>query len=97
LRVSDRCHYFCHEIENYVTDENGNLPEGGDHLLDCKRYILRHINYKFVERVEQQRAHLEARGITDINAPREIELAQNWDDEVLFQSVNADPWDTSYN
>jgi hypothetical protein len=32
LRVSDRCHYFCHEIENYVTDENGNLPEGGDHL-----------------------------------------------------------------
>jgi len=96
LYVSDRCINFIKEVENYVTDEKGDLPEDGDHLLDDFRYILRHVNYKFVERVEAQRAHLQARDIEGLSQSRELDLVTGWDEEVLFNSINADPWDITF-
>lgn len=35
FQVSERCKNFVHEIENYVTDDEGKLPNINDHLMDC--------------------------------------------------------------
>jgi len=43
--VSDKCKYLPWEIENYVKDKNGKIPKKDDHLIDCVRYALGHLNY----------------------------------------------------
>ncbi len=50
--VSKRCAKFIWEIENFVTDDRGNYINRDDHLIDCFRYSLRHVKFKFVEKVE---------------------------------------------
>ncbi len=95
FHVSDRCTHLVHEIENYVTDESGSLPDGGDHLLDCFRYILRHVNYQFIERVDAQRQNLEERQylIDGVKAEHRESLL-DWDEDLLINSLNAESWDT---
>lgn len=54
LHVSDRLKNFIFEIENYVTDDKGRLPDKDDHLLDCLFYLVSFCNYKFIEGVKQK-------------------------------------------
>lgn len=64
LRVSDRCKMFMFEVENYVTDEKGDIPDKDDHLLDCFFYLLSGSGYKFIERerVNSQRGAISVLG-----------------------------------
>ena len=54
LHVSDRLKNFIFEIENYVTDDKGRLPDKDDHLLDCLFYLVSFCNYKFIEGVKEK-------------------------------------------
>jgi hypothetical protein len=38
--IAERCQACISEIENYTTDEKGNLAKHKDHLIDCMRYLL---------------------------------------------------------
>jgi hypothetical protein len=48
LTVSDRCRWFCWEIDNYILDDNGKIPKEHDHLIDCFRYFLSSAVYSSV-------------------------------------------------
>lgn len=50
LVVSDRLTKLPWEIVNYVTDENGDLPDDHDHLVDAFSYLVAATNFRFVER-----------------------------------------------
>lgn len=54
IYISDRCHWLRWEIESYVTDEKGELPEKNDHLLDCLRYGMNLVNCKIIERADSK-------------------------------------------
>lgn len=38
--VNVECEWINTEFANYCTDENGKIPKGRDHTIDCVRYLL---------------------------------------------------------
>lgn len=91
LFVSDKCQSLIWEIESYVTDENNKLPDENDHLVDCARYMLNHVGFKFVEKIAPEDVKvLEENRI--INNPVQIVKPQteDWTENVL------DNFDTAY-
>lgn len=52
IMISDRCENFIKEVEQYSTDQHGNIPKKNDHLIDCCRYVLGGANYSMVEVLE---------------------------------------------
>ena len=38
--ISERCHKFFWELDNYRKDDQGRIVKRDDHLIDCARYIL---------------------------------------------------------
>jgi hypothetical protein len=38
--ISERCHKFFWELDNYRKDDEGRIVKRDDHLIDCARYIL---------------------------------------------------------
>lgn len=55
ILMSERCEKLFWEIENYVTDEKGDLPDDHDHLLDDLRYLVRACSFKFLEAVNTEK------------------------------------------
>lgn len=53
LFVSDRLTKLPWEIDNFVTDEDGDFPDNHDHLLDCLFYLMAASNFRFVEQVRE--------------------------------------------
>lgn len=52
--VSDRCHWFIWELENWRKDKRGQIPKINDHLIDCARYGLHAADY-FLTREEMDK------------------------------------------
>ncbi|TXH42154.1 MAG: hypothetical protein E6Q97_36240 [Desulfurellales bacterium] len=59
ILISSRCVKLCWEIENYVTDDNGELPIVDDHLIDCLRYGIKGCRFKFVEGVSRKESEVD--------------------------------------
>lgn len=88
--VSDRLAKLPWEIENFVTDDKGRLPDDHDHLLDCVCYLLVHSGFKFVEKADPQRLI-----ITDATVGRFHKFTHNqplegWADTVTETSLEGD-------
>jgi hypothetical protein len=47
LFVNQDCKNFIYELENYFTDEHGNIPKEHDHVIDCCRYSIQASNVRF--------------------------------------------------
>lgn len=90
--VSDRCYWFRWEIESYVTDEEGRLPDANDHLLDDFFYFLQLSNWAPIERAEDTLAPIEASPGVDPQAPRRVE-ASEWADNVVEGSLGVSSHD----
>ena len=52
IMISEECEWFIHEIENYITKEDGSLYKKKDHLLDPYRYFIEYIAYNLPEEPE---------------------------------------------
>jgi len=50
--VSDRCKKFIWEIENYVTNDAGDMPGKDDHLMDCLDYGVPALNIKTKQKAQ---------------------------------------------
>jgi len=79
IKVSSRCEKFCWEVENYVTDDRGNIPKEDDHLIDCLRYGLMSIRYDFNLEVEPKDLEFEQREVIRYYTP-EDDLAGYFDE-----------------
>lgn len=47
MYVSDKCKNFVSEMEGYVLNDNGDLPDEDDHLMDCLNYLAAACNFRF--------------------------------------------------
>jgi len=81
VHVSDRCRNLIWEIENYVTDEYGRLPDKDDHLVDCLIYLVSACNFRFVENV----------------LAKTNELPQKYTIEQEFQKTPTEDWTEALN
>lgn len=93
--VSDRCKKFIWELENYVTDDAGNLPDTDDHLMDCVFYSAPALNIKVKEKVrmgETRPLYLNSdrRGIKVKTLPMKD---ADWGEDVFVDSLSYDPCD----
>lgn len=61
IQISDLCNFFCLEISRYKTDKMGRVPDGSDHLIDCFRYFLNWIGYRFQKKVKAGKPPIEKR------------------------------------
>lgn len=48
--VASRCVHIIAEMENYLTDENGEYPDRDNHGLDLTRYCFKRMNYTYNEK-----------------------------------------------
>ena len=55
VTISDRCINLVKEIENYATDDKGNIAKKDDHLIDAYRYLNAAAHYSMVEVLEQKK------------------------------------------
>lgn len=49
LNIAEECKNLVHEIENYVTNERGEIVKKKDHLIDGLRYLLAASNFSLLE------------------------------------------------
>lgn len=49
LFVAAECPNFVFEIENYVSDADGDFPKKDDHLIDTFRYLLLHSGFELTQ------------------------------------------------
>lgn len=97
LFVSERCVKFAWEVENFITDDKGNYMNGRDHLLDCVRYILRFVNYRFVEKVYRDKLERNQGGYTSSDPfVHNKSNLKDWADDIMSSVDNAPPWDTIF-
>lgn len=82
LIVSKRCEWFAWEIESYVTDEDGKLPDANDHLLDTFFYFMHFSNWKLLEKVDRS-LDVEVRP----DKPMQIE-PEDWANQALDDSLH---------
>lgn len=47
--IAEECVHTIAEVENYLTDDNGNYPDANNHALDDFRYLLKADNYKLIQ------------------------------------------------
>jgi len=94
--VSDRCKKFVWELENYVTDDAGNLPDGAVHLMDCFDYSIPALNVKTRERLRN--SELKFNWVAS-ESNRRIKIKElpnknsDWGDNVFEDSLSYDPCD----
>jgi hypothetical protein len=50
LFISDKCFYLAWELDQFVTDENGEYPTTNEHLIDNFRYLVEACHFTFAER-----------------------------------------------
>lgn len=75
LLIPDHSEKLIWEIENYATDEEGNLPKKHDHLVDDLRYLIAASAYNINEEVDEERQEELA---TDYALPRHRSLMQDY-------------------
>jgi hypothetical protein len=83
LSVSDRCYWFRWEIESYVTDKDGKLPDRNNHLLDCGKYLMNATGWKLMEKGEQDL-------IPVVSKQNNVAIPiENWADNIVEASLET--------
>lgn len=73
--MSDRCIKMYWEMDNYRTNDKGNLVKENDHLLDCLRYLMNLAGYTFLPEDPPPKDPL-ARYMTKVTIRDEIEFKE---------------------
>lgn len=89
--VSDKCYWLRWEIENCVTDEEGELIDKNNHLLDCARYGLNYCGFSIREKVERSGTTAVRLGGEVIKLPKRS-TNESWADDVVENSLNLPQW-----
>ena len=84
-KVSDQCSSFIHEMKYYKTDESGRAVDSDDHLIDCFRYFLKFINYRFKkEKPEPEGDPVDRRRAFSLEADMKKHFGRkNWASNIL--------------
>jgi len=91
LHVSERCYWLRWEFESYITDQNGNYVDKNNHLIDCVRYFMRHINWRMLEKVDPEINNI-PQVQTLNNETNAIEPSQ-WADNIVENSLGVSIYD----
>lgn len=96
FHVSDKCYWFTWEIQNYVTDEHGQLVDRHNHLLDCCRYALNYCGFSFVEKTERTGQKALRLGGEVVGVKNTLKTAEDWSEEMVEASLGAGSWERDY-
>ena len=80
--VSEKCVKGMGEMENYITDENGKYPPGGEHWLDTIRYAIKAAGYKYTEKQDNLKIIDEKIAISMERDFQEKKKRQDWVSEI---------------
>lgn len=89
LTISDRCYWLRWEIESYVTDEEGRLPDDNDHLLDTFFYFLQLSNWTPFEKADQSLVPEDSRTEHQV----QVIDSDDWADNIVHNSLEINPHD----
>lgn len=89
--VADACRWFIWEVENYVTDEDGELIDKHNHLLDCCRYGLNFCGFSFTDRTERAGAKALRVGGEVVGVKRPLKN-EDWTEAMVNQSLGEAEW-----
>lgn len=90
--VSDRCSSLMTEMENYVTDENGKYPPGGEHALDTGRYGIKMNGYKPREKQDDIVIAKHRIAVSLEQGLREKRITEDWAQNLLNLETNLEDW-----
>lgn len=96
LFVSDKCKNFAYEVVNFITDDKGKYSKKRDHLLDDWRYILRYLNYRFIEKVKEPLLYLkDSYSQFGVRHHKIEKLGPNddWTESIVDNSLISEPWE----
>lgn len=91
LFVSKRCEKLAWEIENYITDDDGELIDKDDHLINCFCYLVAASNFKFLENSENRTGIIRTEKslyTSNVHVVQNIENT-DWADQALEDSLIA--------
>lgn len=91
VTISDRCKWLAWEMDNFITDEDGDFPKDSDHLVDDFRYFVAGCKYKFIEAVEleAERARNRQSHNGDLTVESVSSNNSDWSNNVLSDSYEG--------